>query len=283
MDFVVVDMEKLNDDQCSVCEVGMVKCNDLGIVADFHSLIKPRIGLERNGFGKTKLAKITDDMILAAPDFIDVYSKMKEFSKGCVLVCYSKAADLNYLYYKEKECGVSGLYTEYVDVYEMTNKSLGNAYKYAFGREMQNHHSALEDARHTAELFIKLLPSVDISQYVKHDYIPEKERPKSNSFQFQNTNIDGLILEDGLLDDFDFKGQTCVVSGESQYRKAIETELPGLCKRLAKSLSGKTDVFIVGNTVGSSKKKQALELKQNRPDAFHIFTQKAVAHKLGIF
>lgn len=159
---------------------------------------------------------------------------------------------------------------------------MGDAYKYAFGREMQNNHSALDDAHHTAELFIKLLPSVDISQYVKQDYIPEKEKPKSNSFQFQNTNIDGLILEDGLLDDFDFKGQTCVVSGESQYRKAIETELPGVCKRLAKSISGKTDVFIVGNDVGPTKKEKALELKKIRPDSFHIFTQEAVAHKLDV-
>ena len=282
MDFVVVDMEKLNDNQCSVCEVGLVKCNNSGIVDEFHSLIKPRIGLERNEFGKTKLSDITDDMILVAPDFIEVYSKMKEFSKCCVLVCYSKAADLNYLYYKEKECGVSGLYTEFIDVYEITNKGLKDAYKDTFGREMPNHHSALDDARHTAELFVDLLQKVDISLYKKCDYIPEKEKTKNTSFQFQNTNIDGLSIENGILDDFDFKDQICVVSGESQYRKVLETELPSFCNKLTKSISGKTNVFIVGNDVGPAKKSKALELKKVRPDTFHVFTQEAVAHKLGM-
>ena len=41
MDFVAIDLEKLDDSQLSICEVGMVKYQKGKLVDEFHSYIKP--------------------------------------------------------------------------------------------------------------------------------------------------------------------------------------------------------------------------------------------------
>lgn len=115
MDFVAIDLEKLDDSQLSVCEVGMVKYQNGKLVDEFHSYIKPAESMKRNLFGRKDLKHITDEMLLSAPTFSEIYSKMKEFANGALFVCHNKGADLNYLYYNEKAYGLSGLYTELQD------------------------------------------------------------------------------------------------------------------------------------------------------------------------
>lgn len=52
MDFVAIDLEKLDDSQLSICEVGMVKYKSGKLVDEFHSYIKPAESMSRNLFGK---------------------------------------------------------------------------------------------------------------------------------------------------------------------------------------------------------------------------------------
>ena len=96
MDFVAIDFEKLDDSQLSICEVGMVKFQNGTFVDEFHSYIRPTESMSRNIFGRTTLKRITDDMLLSAPTFSEIYNQMKEFTNGALLVCHKKGADLNY-------------------------------------------------------------------------------------------------------------------------------------------------------------------------------------------
>lgn len=281
-DFVVIDMEKLNDGQLSVCEVGMVKYIDGICVDEYHSLIKPS-SLSRNLFGKTKLQHITDESLNAAPSFPEIYEKMKSFIDGCILVCHNKRADLNYIYYNEKEYNLSGLYSFYLDTYEITGKGLENSYETIFNKPIKNYHHAIYDARHTAEVLLELMKQTDISSYIKQDYIPEKEKPKKDSSIFQTISIEGMELEDSLLAEYSFEGKVCVVSGESSYRHQIETKLAEIYgKKLPTRVTHSTNALIVSDSVGPSKKELAKTEKASRPDTFHVFSQEAVAKKLGI-
>lgn len=283
MDFVAIDLEKLDDSQLSICEVGMVKCLNGKLVDEFHSYIKPAESMNRNIFGRTDLRHITDEMLLSAPTFSEIYNKMKEFSNGAIIVCHNKEADLNYLYYNEKAYGLSGLYTKFIDTSDFCKLSLKAAYLKTFGRQMEKHHSALDDAKHTAEILLALSEQTDISKFVKNNYVPEKEKPKSDNTKYGTVSSEDLVDDDILLPNYDFIGKICVVSGGSEKNKnSLKDKLKEAGAKVTGSISGKTDVFIKGEDVGPRKKLDAKSQKAERPNKFHIFTQKGVANKLGL-
>lgn len=283
MDFVAIDLEKLDDSQLSVCEVGMVKYQDGKFIDEFHSYIKPMESMNRNMFGKKELKHITDEMLLSAPTFSEIYNKMKEFTNGAVLVCHNKGADLNYLYYNEKAYGLSGLYTDFIDTSNICKLGLKDAYQKIFGKQMENHHFALDDAKHTAEILVALSEQSVVSEFVKSNYIPEKEKPKSENTKYNTVSSKDLADEDILLPNLDFFGKICVVSGGSDKNKELlKSKLKDVGAKVTSNISGKTDVFIKGEDVGPSKKEKAKFQKEQRPDTFHIFTQEGVAKELGI-
>ena len=282
IDFVAIDMEKLDNSPLSVCEIGLVKYKGGELYDEFHSYVQPVTGFARNLFGRTHLRHITDEIIGAADDFPDVYFRMQDFVGDNLLVCFNKGADLNYLYYNEKECNVSGLYNSYVDVKDIVKCGLEDAYENILGKKMLNHHYALEDARHTAELFNILQQTNNIACYIKNNYIPDKEKPKADSSKFETVSSEGLENDDVILDSYDFMDKVCVISGDSSYRNLIKERIKLMGAKVCENISGNTNAFIISDNVGPSKKEKGAKQKANRPHSFHIFSHLAVAKKLGL-
>lgn len=282
MDFVAIDMEKLNNNPLSLCEIGIVKYSDGVCVDKYHTYILPAAGLSRNDFGRNTLRHISDTELSSSPSFRDIFDKMKSFIGDNLLVCHNKGADLNYIYYNEREYGLSGLYGNYIDLYKVVNKKLDEAYEEVFKKPLSNHHHALDDAIHAAELFNHIQSFINISKYIESDYIPAKEKPKSHTKKFDPVTIKGLVLEDDILADFDFFGKVCVVSGDSEYRNSVKDKLKSIGAKVVSGMSGSTNALIVSENVGPAKKEKALKLKSDKPDNFHIFTQQSVAKMLGI-
>lgn len=280
--FVAIDMEKLDHSPLSVCEIGLVKCVNGEFTDEFHSYVRPATGYSRNPFGKKQLRHITNEIIDEADDFRDVYLKMKDFVGDCILVCFHKGADLNYLYYNEKAFEVSGLYASYIDVNDIVKSGLEETYKEIFGKKLTNHHHALDDARHTAEILCHLQKQQNIKPFIKSNYVPDKEKPKYDDSKFATVSSEGLANDDILLDSYDFEGKVCVISGESDYRVSIKEKFESMGIKLCSSISGKTNAFIISETVGSAKKIKGLQQKESRPESFHIFSHFEVAKKLGL-
>lgn len=275
-------MEKLNNNPLSLCEIGIVKYSDGVCVDKYHTYILPAAGLSRNDFGRNTLRHISDTELSSSPSFRDIFDKMKSFIGDNLLVCHNKGADLNYIYYNEREYGLSGLYGNYIDLYKVVNKKLYEAYEEVFKKPLSNHHHALDDAIHAAELFNHIQSFINISKYIESDYIPAKEKPKSDNKKFDPVTIKGLVLEDDILADFDFFGKVCVVSGDSEYRNSVKDKLKSIGAKVVSGMSGSTNALIVSENVGPAKKEKALKLKSDKPDNFHIFTQQSVAKMLGI-
>ena len=63
MDFVAIDMEKLDNSPLSLCEIGIVKYSDGVCVDKYHTYILPAAGLSRNEFGKKPLRHISDNVL----------------------------------------------------------------------------------------------------------------------------------------------------------------------------------------------------------------------------
>ena len=273
MDFVAIDMEKLDNNPLSLCEIGIVKYSDGVCVDKYHTYILPAAGLSRNDFGRNTLRHISDTELSSSPSFRDIFDKMKSFIGDNLLVCHNKGADLNYIYYNEREYGLSGLYGNYIDLYKVVNKKLDEAYEEVFKKPLSNHHHALDDAIHAAELFNHIQSFINISKYIESDYIPAKEKPKSDNKKFDPVTIKGLVLEDDILADFDFFGKVCVVSGDSEYRNSVKDKLKSIGAKVVSGMSGSTNALIVSENVGPAKKEKALKLKSDKPDNFHILPQ----------
>lgn len=276
LSFVAIDFEKLNTDQTSVCEIGLVRFVDGIKIEEFSSLIKPYKGFERNRFGENKLKRITDENLLTAPTYMELYPKIKDFIGDSVIVCHQVNADINYIYNLQNELGVEDLYhAGYIDTMSITNDILGigglaESYQYIFGKPMKSHHSALADALACGELLIALSNKIDTDKYLHTErYIASKDRSIDYHTRFGTTNVgtDGLVYYDDAveLNKSFWKGKTIVLSGidvKSGKRYTIKEFINSCGGKCVGSLSKKTDVFLTGSTIGPSKKVQAKDLQQ---------------------
>lgn len=297
--FVAIDFEHLcqnGDKYKSACEIGMVKFVD-GIEVDtFHSYIKPITGLYRSEWAKENLSHITDEMLSNAPTFTELHPKIKEFIGDNMLVCHNRGTDLNIIYGFENnpDCRLSETYhngwADTMDIcnFLSDNKKLDENYTKLFGKPMDNHHQALDDARACAKIFAELSKSNDLKRFIHYEeYMSFSERyvPNTTYSPFtQTVSSEPLMqyLEDESVPTIDFSAKKFVISGASPYREQIIERLIALgAKKQAKPIKI-TDYFIIGEDVGPSKIKDAEIIKQETPDSFHIISQEAVARFLGL-
>ena len=285
--FVAIDMEKLNSEPTSVCEIGMVKYVDGNIVDSYTKKVRSK-ELRMDSINKRKLRHIKLEELKNEPTFSELYNEICTFIGDNLLVCHNVGADMNYLYYLEKEIGKEGICKHYyADTMEMSKRllegrqGLKDCFDFLFndgtifGETMVETHCAINDAKACARVFNELWQRYDCEKFIhKEPYIPEKERPKKN-MKTACVSTEDMDKEDGLLPDFDFQGKIAVVSGaqDENERKDIITKLEQLGVKVTTSISGKTNILVVGSLgVGPSKKEKALEEKKKRPDTFHIFT-----------
>ena len=279
MEFVAIDFEKLNDSQLSVCEVGLVVFKDGKEVGmPFHSYINPVGGLERNDWAKKHLCHITDEMLLEAPSYKELFPTLQQIIKDKILVAHSKGADLNYIYNLEKEYSLPKLYTKWIDTKEVAcnlcrAENLADLFSELFDKEFIDHHKALEDARACGLILERLNSEIDIHRFVhQEEYVPsDKRRSYVDSFtrhtQFGTANVtpDGLVFNYDKISKLSyFKDKKVALSGMSDNDKVkiksiLENKLGAKC---TSSLSGKTNVFIIDqNKVGPSKRVDAIRFQ----------------------
>lgn len=148
-----------------------------------------------------------------------------------------------------------------------------------------DYHQSISDVELTKRCFRKIVEEGLVLPTILNVH-KEQKGNKSSKFEtdhFKPVSVDGLDIENELLFDFDFVGKKCIVSGVSPYRAQLKKLLPKIGAILTGgNPSGVTNALIVGENVGPEKKKTALGQKEKRPNSFHIFSQEAVAYKLGL-
>jgi len=277
MEFVAIDFEKLNDSQLSVCEVGLVVFKDgEEEVTSFHSYINPVGGLERNDWAKKHLCHITDQMLLDAPSYDELFSKLKQIIQDKILVVHSKGADLNYIYRLEEQFDLPKLYTKWVDTKEIAcylgkEQNLADLYSQLFDSQFTEHHKALDDAQACGRILGRLSSEVDIRRFVhqeeylpsgiKHDY--SNSTTRHTEYGTANVSTDDIVFNhDKITSCSDFQGKTVVLSGmNSNNKNEIKAVLDKLGAKCTTTLSGNTNILITCQVVGPSKKTKALKLQ----------------------
>ena len=161
-EYVVFDLETtgLNREYNRIIEIGAVKIKNGEIIDKFSTFINPHEKLKQEIID---LTKITDDMLLDAPEESEMLPKFFEFFKDCVLVAHNAKFDVGFIK-KWAERNNRALNNTVLDTVglsraiftDMTKHTL-NVIAKKLGVSLENHHRAVDDAKATADIFIKFI------------------------------------------------------------------------------------------------------------------------------
>ncbi len=162
--FVVFDLETTGAKAppCRITEIGAYRVKNGSITDSFHSLVNPETPISPF---ITSLTGISDEMVSGAPLFCDVAAGLLEFIGDSVLVAHNASFDMGFLnhevgrVYEDYRVWNPSLCTVQLSrrlLPQIENHKLNTVANY-YSIELVNHHRASEDAKATAEIFVKLL------------------------------------------------------------------------------------------------------------------------------
>lgn len=160
--FVVFDIETtgLNNKTNGVTEIGAVKVEN-GIITDkWSTFVDPERDIPEN---IQALTGISNDMVKGAETISQILPKFKEFCRGCVLVAHNADFDMGFMKQKAKESGMDFSFP-YLDTMMLARCMFPSLHNYKLDTLtnhlnviLENHHRAVDDAKATAEAFVKMI------------------------------------------------------------------------------------------------------------------------------
>lgn len=161
-DFVVFDIETTGFSPVNnkIIEIGAVKISNGEIIDRFSAFVNPEVPIP---FRIEKLTGIRDDMVMSEPVIEEVLPRFLEFCEGSVLVAHNASFDMSFIIENAARQGLQTEYT-YVDTVGIARILLPNQAKHTLdavcktlGISLENHHRAVDDAKATADIFVKFI------------------------------------------------------------------------------------------------------------------------------
>lgn len=161
-EFVVFDIEttgfsSIND---KIIEIGAIKIKNNRIIDEFSTFINPEIPIP---FKIQELTNINDDMVIGYPKIDIILPQFLEFCTGCSLVAHNASFDVGFITKKAEQLGIEISFTV-LDTVLLARILLPHLNRFKLdtvakelGVSLENHHRAVDDAKATAEIFIKFL------------------------------------------------------------------------------------------------------------------------------
>lgn len=143
-----------------IIEIGAVKVVRGEIVDRYSTFVNPGVPIP---FKITELTRITDEMVIQAPNIDAVLPEFLAFVGDAVLVAHNAAFDVGFI---EQNCRYQDITPDFasVDTVGLARVLLPTLSKYklnvvakALNISLDNHHRAVDDAAATAEIFVKFI------------------------------------------------------------------------------------------------------------------------------
>ena len=162
--YVVLDFETtgLSPNYNKIIEIGACKVKNGSIIDEFSTFVNPRRQISSL---ITNLTSITNDDVRNAPYIEEIMPKFKAFCDGCILVAHNAEFDSKHLYQNLKDLGIYEGKYPFFDTLGIARTRYNKKLK-KFGLEdlcklfnvsLEQHHRACDDAKATAQIFIKML------------------------------------------------------------------------------------------------------------------------------
>ncbi len=161
--FVVFDIETtgFSPVQDRIIEIGAIKIVEGKIIDQFSSLINPEIPIP---FRIEQLTGIKDSMVMDAPKIETVLEEFLDFCADAVLVAHNANFDVSFIKENERKLGKSVTHTS-VDtlgiarfLFPRNAKHTLDALAKIMHVNLESHHRAVDDAKATADIFLKMIP-----------------------------------------------------------------------------------------------------------------------------
>lgn len=164
--FIVLDIETtgLNSSKDRITEIGAVKIVNKEIVDSFHTFVNPGIPIPAK---ITELTGITNDMVKDAPSVEDALTNFRHFCGNSALVAHNAPFDIGFI--REAARSIDWeIINPIVDTLTLSRELLKDLKRHKLdiiakhlGVSLENHHRASDDAKATAEIFIKLIDMLE--------------------------------------------------------------------------------------------------------------------------
>lgn len=192
--FVVFDIETtgLSPTGDKITEIGAVKLSDGKIVDTFSALINPEKKLSPK---IVELTGITDEMLSDKPKIEEVLPQFMKFIDGAMLVAHNSDFDTGFIRQNCENLGIE-YNLKAIDTVSLSRVLLPDMKKHKLnlvakrlGIVLENHHRAVDDAKATAEIFIKFLDMFKQEGVEKLDEVNSKflNKDYKNEFPFHIT------------------------------------------------------------------------------------------------
>lgn len=158
--FVVFDIETTGFRQSNdrIIEIGAVKVVKGEIVDSYSTFVNPEIPIP---FEIEQLTSINDNMVIGAPTIEVVLPQFLAFCEGSSLVAHNASFDVGFIRKNAERLRIEIEFTV-IDTVGLSrillpelNRHKLNVVAKALGVSLENHHRAVDDAKATAEIFLK--------------------------------------------------------------------------------------------------------------------------------
>ncbi len=165
--FVVFDIETTGLDKNTeeITEIGAVLVEDGQVTKRWGTFVNPEKPIPAK---ISELTSITDDMVADAPKINEALPEFFEFAKGAVLVAHNAKFDTGFIKEKAKKCGLSYDFGHLDTLMlakclypDLANYRLNTLTKH-LNVVLENHHRAVDDAKATADIFVKMLEELKL-------------------------------------------------------------------------------------------------------------------------
>ncbi|SDK46933.1 PolC-type DNA polymerase III [Natronincola ferrireducens] len=161
-EYIVFDIETtgLSNINDKITEIGAVKIKGKEIIDRFSTLINPGIDIPEKII---QLTGITNEMVKSAPSIEEILPEFFGFIGDSCLVAHNAAFDIGFIRENAKKLDLQ-LNNPVVDTLKLSRILLNHLKRHklnVIAKELnitlENHHRAVDDAKATAEIFIKLI------------------------------------------------------------------------------------------------------------------------------
>ncbi|MDF1588424.1 MAG: exonuclease domain-containing protein [Gammaproteobacteria bacterium] len=244
MEFVAIDVETANADMASICQIGLAKYRDGILVDEWSSLIDPE---DYFNFINVDIHGITEDDVVGAPRFPDVFKKLSDFLTGGICVSHThfdrvsvgrainkySLNPINTIWLDSarvarrawEECAWSG--------YGLSNicKMIGYEFK---------HHDALEDAKAAGQVLVAAIDKTGLDLDAWFKRVSQPIDPSSLS-------SGAAIKRDGNPEG-ELYGEVIVFTGALEIPRREAADLAALIGcTVASGVTKKTTLLVVGD------------------------------------
>ncbi len=180
--FVVFDIETtgFGAERDRIIEIGAVKVENGKITDRYSTFVNPKVPIPPR---IEELTGIKDSMVMDSPEIDVILPEFLAFCEGCTLVAHNASFDTGFIRANAERLGLPYDFTV-VDTVGLARALLPGLSRFKLdtvarelGVSLENHHRAVDDAKATADIFVKFLERLRERKVVSLDEVNEVCKP----------------------------------------------------------------------------------------------------------